>query len=721
MSNSPIPYETSYTQNRELSWLRFNQRVMEEATDLSVPLFERLKFLAIFTNNLDEFFMIRVGSLLDLSHLKKDTYDDKTGWTPMEQLLRVFYAVAPLYEQRDRLFFEIENTLNKYGVRQAELQELSASDLEFVEDHFRKNILPLLSPHIIGAHHPFPHLWNKVPYIVAGVRYKNKNATTGMVSIPDVLPKLLELPGSNGQFIRTEKIVMHFLEEIFPSYEVTDRCIVSVTRNADINPEDEAFDFDEDFRSRMKQILKKRSKLAPVRLEVEGTLGKKQSKLLLRQLDLLPEQVFSFRSPICLDYVYGLKDVISPGLMKKWTYSTFTSIRPPFYKRNESMIQQVKNKDMLLFYPYDSMEPFLHLLKESSTSRKVQSLKITIYRLAPHSQIIKYLSDAAENGKEVTALIELRARFDENNNILWAEQLEKAGCNVIYGMDEYKVHSKVCLITMVDRGKVSYITQMGTGNYNEQTAKQYTDLSLLTANEEIGRDAALFFKNMAIAKLGGTYDHLLVAPPTFHKKLLSLIDEEIAKARKGESGKILFKINSLTEREIIDKLSEASNAGVKIILMIRGICCLLPGVKGKTENIRVFSTVGRFLEHSRIFTFGAGKEAKIYISSADLMTRNMHHRVEIAAPVMDSHARKRIIHILNVELLDNVKSRELDVQGRYIKTKPGKKLERTLDSQVYFMKEALEVQRRKKKEKKRPQGMWMWKILYLLLKRLGRI
>ncbi|QSX09121.1 polyphosphate kinase 1 [Alkalibacter rhizosphaerae] len=716
MSKNAWTYDTSYTQNRELSWLRFNQRVMEEAEDPTVPLLERLKFLAIFNSNLDEFFMIRVGSLLDLSHIKKDTYDNKTGWTPKEQLQLVFRGVRPLYEQRDLLYEQLKKSFHDEGIHLMTMEGLDGSQKKRAAEAFRKNILPLLSPQIIDAHHPFPHLWNKALYITANVKYKGQEPTMGIVPVPAVLPGLLELPGEGICFIRSELVILHYLEEVFPGYEVADACIVTVTRNADIHPEDEAFDFDQDFRNHMKQILKKRSKLAPVRLEVEGKLEKRQSKLLLQRLDITEEQVYSFNAPISMHWTNDWKDKLPAGLVDKWTYESFESAMPSAYQPKESMLLQVQRKDMLLFFPYDSMEPFIHLLKESVNSSKVQSIKITIYRLAPNSRIIEYLSEAAENGKEVTVLIELRARFDEKNNIAWAERLEEAGCKVIYGVNDCKVHSKICLITMVDKGKISHITQIGTGNYNEQTAKLYTDLSLLTADAGIGRDAAEFFKNMSIANLGGTYKHLLVAPEHFQKPLLELIDEEIKKTRQGSQGKILFKMNSLTEREIIDKLSQASNAGVEIILMIRGICCLLPGIPGKTENIRVVSIVGRFLEHPRIYCFGSGKSAKLYISSADLMTRNMHRRVEIGCPVLDSDCRKRIVHILEAGLKDNVKSRELNSAGIYKRPNGPDNVQKPWDSQNFFMKEAASA-KRKSPRKKRSKKVTKWKIFKHLLKK----
>lgn len=697
MTNPDFKYDTSYTQNRELSWLRFNQRVLEEGCDHIVPLLERLKFISIFISNLDEFFMIRVGSLFDLSRIKRETYDNKTGDTPKEQLDKVFSAVKPLYEEKDKAFFQLEDQLRQRGIYNLNINELTGAELKFTDNYFKRNIMPLLSPQIIDSHHPFPHLWNKTLYIVANVQYKESSSKIGILGVPNAIPKLLFMPGNGLRYILMEKLLLQYYDTVFDLYNVSNKCIISVTRNADISPEDEAFDFDEDFRDHMKQILKKRSRLAPVRLEVEGSLDKKMGKYLTDKLNIKENQIFISRSPLIMDYAFLLEDTLSNIEKHGLIYAPFEPQYPASLNKRFSIINQIKKKDLLLFYPYEDIEPLIVLLKESATSKTVKSIKITLYRLASRSKIIDYLCEAAENNKDVTVLIELRARFDEQNNIEWAERLEDSGCKVIYGFEEYKVHSKICLITCMEKDKISYITQIGTGNYNEKTAKLYTDLSLITADQEIGKDAVNFFKNMSIGNLDGIYFKLMVAPSSFKNRLFELIDEEIEKSQRGAKGHLIFKANSLTERDLIDKLSEASVAGVKIDLIIRGICCILPGIKGKTENITVTSIVGRFLEHPRIYCFGDGKDAKIFISSADLMTRNMTRRVELSFPILDEDNKARILHILDIMLKDNQKARIMNTDGTYFKKTYDVK--HPLNSQRYFIKETMLANIKAKQDK----------------------
>jgi polyphosphate kinase len=714
MSKTDFNYDISYTHNRELSWLKFNERVLQESEDSSVPLLERLKFVSIFASNLDEFFMIRIGSLYDLSHLKKETFDNKSRMTPEEQLEQAFEAIKPLYAQKDAAFFTIEKCLREHQIYNLAMEELTSQEVKFVDQFFKNEVLPLLSPQIIDFHHPFPHLWNKALYAIAQLNYKDQVSTVGILQIPTSLPKVLFMPGNSLRYILMEKVILHYYESVFDFYTVTNKCIISVTRNADISPKDEAFDFDEDFRTHMKQIIKKRSRLAPVRLEVEGALSKVLSKYLMMHLRITEKQIFLSKSPLTLSYAFGLGEKVSASAKRCLTYQPFKPAWSQGVNQKESIISQVKQKDILLSYPYEDIKPFLNLLKESATNPSVKSIKITLYRLASQSKIIDYICQAAENGKDVTVLIELRARFDEKNNIEWAERLEEAGCKMIYGFEDFKVHSKICLITLMGKEEISYITQIGTGNYNEKTAKLYTDFCLITADEDIGKDAMNFFKNMAISNLEGEYTTLMVAPHAFKLPMLRLIDEEIEKCKNGKEGRLIFKANSLTERDLIDKLKEASQAGVKIDLIIRGICCLLPGIKGKTENINVISIVGRFLEHPRVYCFGEGEDAKIYISSGDLMTRNMTRRVEISCPILDSENKKRILHMLDKMLKDNVKARSLQGDGIYIKKQmlDGKRL----DSQQYFIKEA-EIN-----ENKLPLSKWQWiknKCKKLITNRIG--
>lgn len=678
-------FQNSFMQNRELSWLRFNRRVLEEAEEESVPLYERLKFISIFTSNLDEFFMIRVGSLTDLMFMDNNV-DDKTGLTAKQQLELIFQAVVPLYKERDRIFHIVEDELEHFGIRHLDSKELKKSDKKQLDRIFEDEIAPILSPQVIDSRHPFPHLVNKGIYIIC--EFTGETTKFGLIPISQSLPAFYMLQGTESGYIMTEKIVLERVSDVFGMYKIECAAIISVTRNADISPEDENFDVDDDFRERMKKVIKKRSRLSPVRLEVQGHMTKGLSAFLLSKLHLTKEQVFTSEIPLVLSYVFDLHNHLPQTVMKQLSYHNFRPQFPACLNSGENITAQCKRKDILLFFPYDQMEPYLQLLRESAQDPTVISIKITIYRLSSNSRIIDYLCNAAENNKEVTVLMELKARFDEKNNIEWAERLEDAGCTVIYGFEGFKVHSKICLITRRDRNKVFYITQIGTGNYNEKTAKLYSDLSLITANQQIGQEANEFFKNMSIANLQGNYNNLFVAPYFFKNNIIALIDNETDKARRGEAASIIMKSNSLTDREIMEKLSEASNAGVEVKLIIRGICCLLPGIKGRTENIKVYSIVGRFLEHSRIYCFGIGKDAAIYISSADMMTRNTRRRVEIACPILDVDIRERLFHILEVMFSDTVKARVLDSEGMY------QKLEGSgapLDAQQSFIEEALKT------------------------------
>ncbi|MBC8535880.1 polyphosphate kinase 1 [Feifania hominis] len=678
-------FDYSYTQNRELSWLRFNARVLEQAQDPTVPLYEKLKFISIFTSNLDEFFMIRVGSLHDLSLLPEAGIDNKSGLSPAQQIREILKAVAPLYKLRDQIMEELEPQLREHDIYRLTYKELSKKERHFLADYFKDVVLPVLSPQIVDSHHPFPHLPNKA-LTVAMLLKSTAGTNYGIIPIPQSLPPIVFLPGAGVRYITLERVVAEHADSLFKNYETVAKSIVCVTRNADISPDDEGFD-DEDYRRHMKKILKKRARLAPVRLEVQGEIDSALASYLLGRLGLKKDQVFKSRSPLAMGYVYLLEENFSASTARAIVYPAFAPQPPAGLVPGEPMARQIAKRDRLFSYPYEQMDPFLRLLREAAYDPAVISVKITIYRLARKAKIIDYLVAAAENGKEVTVLMELRARFDEQNNIMWAERLEEAGCKVIYGFEGFKVHSKICLITRREKNRVSYITQVGTGNYNEKTAKLYTDYSLLTADEEIGRDAAEFFKNMLISDLEGEYHQLIVAPAGLKSSLLRLVDEEIDRQRSTGDGRIFLKLNSLTDREVIDKLSQASQAGVKITLLIRGICCLLPGIAGRTENIAVYSIVGRFLEHSRIYCFGSGERVRLYISSADMMTRNTERRVEIACPVHDRHLRARILNMVDCMLRDNVKARILQSDGTY--RKPQVQGD-PFDSQLYFMEEAVE-------------------------------
>lgn len=681
-----------YTQNRELSWLKFNQRVLEEAQDPTVPLLERMKFVAIFTSNLDEFFMIRVGSLYDMTVLGDKAVDSRSGMNAEEQLNAIYEAVAPLYKERDKTYNLIKKQLHPYGVCGLSFKELEQSEKKYVKTYFKEQILPLLSPQIVDANHPFPHLLNKELYVVANLR-DGENTMIGIVPVPQFISDILYLPGHDIRYIRMEKVILEYLHLIFEKYEISNKNYICVTRNADISPDDETFDVNEDFRLRMKETLHKRRRMAAVRLEVAEPLGKELELYLCKKLKITTKQIFRTKMPMKLEFIFSIIGKLPESMRRSLVDEPFTPQRAKAVQPG-SVMKQVKKKDILLSYPYESMEPFLQLIKEASVDPNVMTIKITIYRLAKKTRLVEYLCAAAENGKEVTVLIELRARFDEQNNIDWSERLEEAGCRVIYGFEGYKVHSKICQITYRNRNEIQYITQVGTGNYNEKTAAMYTDVSLMTADPVIGADASNFFKNMSIGNLDGTYERLIVSPTSLKKKILELIDGEIA---KGNKGRIVMKMNSVTDIDFIHKIAQASKAGVKIDLIVRGICCILPGIAGETERLSVISIVGRYLEHARIFSFGVGNEQKIYIGSADMMTRNTEKRVEVACPIEDPVVKEKLNHMLRVMLADNVKARVLQSDGSYARKPMG---EKTVNAQEIFMKEALTVQTEEKAESK---------------------
>lgn len=685
-----------YTQNRELSWLKFNQRVLEEAQDPSVPLLERMKFVAIFTSNLDEFFMIRVGSLFDMAVADPKAVDSRSGMTPSQQLEKIYEAVAPLYKERDKTYAEIKKQLHPYGVCGLDFKELEQSEKKYVKKYFKEQVLPVLSPQIVDANHPFPHLLNKELYVTAMLKQNNRTML-GIVPIPNFISDILYLPGHDIRYIRMEKVIMEYLNLVFGQYEVTEKNYICVTRNADIAPDDEALEVNDDFRYLMKQTLHKRKRMAVVRLEIAEKLNAETEKYFCEKFNITKRQIFRTKMPMKLDYMFAISGNLPDSMKRALIYRPF-SPQPSGRLEEGSIMRQIRKKDVLLFYPYESMEPFLQLIKEAAFDPSVMTIKITIYRLAKKARLVEYLCAAAENGKEVTVLIELRARFDEQNNIDWSERLEEAGCRVIYGFEGYKVHSKICLITYRHRNEIQYITQIGTGNYNEKTAAMYTDLSLMTADREIGEDAALFFQNMSIGNLDGIYRHLIVSPTSLKPKVLQLMDQEI---RKGAKGRIIMKMNSLTDVDFIEKAAEASQAGVRVDLIVRGICCILPGIPGYTENITISSIVGRYLEHPRIFSFGTGTDQKIYIGSADMMTRNTEKRVEVAAPVLDPDVKRQVNGYLEVMLADNVKARVLQKDGTYRK-KPI--TEKRVNSQEHFMKSAV-LEARNKKPAPKKQGL----------------
>ncbi len=671
-----------YTQNREISWLRFNERVLEEAMDESVPLFERLRFAAIFANNLDEFFMVRVGSLAELALEKDHKFDNKSFLRPSEQLELIFSAVRHLYKKRDHMMSALFSLLEKEKIRQVSFKKAGRSQRD-IRRYFEEEVFPVLSPQIVDLHHPFPHLSNQQMYIAVLLKNKKKKNIFGIVPVPAALPRIFFTAKKSISYILLEDIIAAFAPQLFSMYEVVDTAIIKVTRNTDLSPDEEALELGEDYLQHMRHTLKKRRLLQPVRLDIQGENNMLLAYYLKKRLNIKQEQIYASPWPVDLSYIFSLSRHFSEKQAGKLLYPPFAAVRKSVVPEGSRILDYVEQQDVLLEYPYQDFSLFLQLIQEAVHDPAVLSVKITIYRLGKQKpRLINYLIMAAEAGKDVTVLLELKARFDEENNMHWAELLQAAGCRILYGFDGYKVHSKLCLITLRKNDKLSYVTQVGTGNYNSQTAAIYSDLSLITADEVIGQDADVFFKNMGIANLQGQYKALLVAPNGLKQTLLHCIQEEKAKAKRGQEARILLKMNSLTDRVLIDALKSASCAGVRIDLIVRGICCILPGIPGKTENIHVKSIVGRFLEHSRIFCFGTGEEQKMYISSADWMTRNMDYRVEVACPVFRPEIRRQILQTLRVMLSDTIKGRDMQPDGTYMKNTA---VTYKLDSQLYFM------------------------------------
>ena len=648
--------------NRELSWLKFNERVLEEAENKKVPLCERLTFASIYQSNLDEFFRVRVGSLIDQMLLGGKMRDNKTKMTAKEQIQAVFHQVTKLNRRKDAVYETIMGQLEEQGVRMVDFRKVSKKESEYLERYFLSEIAPVISPTIVGKRQPFPFLKNNEIYAVVVLQTKSGKEKLGIIPCSNTgFKRLVELPTA-GTYMLVEELILHYIPKVFERYNIKAKSLIRVTRNADIDA-DALYDEDLDYREFMTELIKRRKKLAPVRLELTREMDGEIVDILCDYLELDSDHVFQVQSPLGLSFVFEIQDTLRK--VPELFYEKRIPQRSAQFKEDESIFPQLKEKDKLLSYPYESMKPFLNFLREAANDKDVISIKMTLYRVAKHSKIVEYLIDAAENGKEVLVLVELKARFDEENNIEWSRRLEDAGCRVIYGLDGYKVHSKLCLVTRKSEGQVEYYTQIGTGNYNEKTARLYTDLSLMTANVEIGVEAAKVFQALSMEETVDNVEHLLVAPRCLQNRILSMIDEEISYAKEGKEAYIGLKMNSLTDKKIIDKLIEASQAGVKIDMVIRGICCLIPGVKGKTENIQVRSIVGRFLEHSRIYIFGTQEREKIYIASADFMTRNTLRRVEVAAPIYDKDLKVQLEEMFITMLSDNQKARQEDSHGNY--------------------------------------------------------
>ena len=649
--------------NRELSWLKFNERVLEEAENPEVPLCERMTFVSIYQSNLDEFFRVRVGSLQDQMLISTEIRENKTKMTSAEQIRAIIKEVKKLNQRKDKAYEKLMKKIEEYGITLINHASAKSEEKKFLEKYFMKEIMPLSSPTIVGKRQPFPFLKNGEIYAVVVLETRNKKERIGIIPCSNnMLTRMVELPGGKGRYMLIEDLILHYIGKVFKGYKVKGKSLLKVVRNADIDA-DAAYDEDLDYREFMEDLMKQRKKLSPVRIDLSREMDETVVDALCRYLDVTPDRVFRSEAPLDVSFVFQLQDLLRRNT--ELFYEKRVPQKSPEFKDGQSILQQITQEDKLLSYPYDSIRPFLKMLTEAAEDDSVISIKMTLYRLAKQSKVIEALCEAAENGKEVVVLVELRARFDEENNIRWSRMLEEAGCQIIYGLEHYKVHSKLCLITRRGENGIQYITQIGTGNYNEKTARLYTDLSLMTANEQIGMDAARVFQALAKGEVVEDMEHLLVAPKCLQSKVIEKIEEQIQKQKNGETAYIGLKMNSLTDKRIIDKLIDASKAGVKIDMIVRGICCLIPGVEGETENIHVISVVGRFLEHSRIYIFGNGEEAQYYIGSADFMTRNTVKRVEVAAPVYSERLKKRLQDFFDLMLSDNKKARKEDAKGTY--------------------------------------------------------
>ena len=671
--------------NRELSWLKFNERVLEEAENPENPLCERLTFASIYQSNLDEFYMVRVGSLVDQMLLAKDIRENKTNMTPKEQLDAILARTKKLNRKRDVVYEEIMESLEEYGVHMLNFHKIEKEDRNYLERYFEAEVAPVISPSIVGKRQPFPFLRNKEIYAVVVLETKKGKEKLGIIPCSSAgIQRLIPVPRKTGTYMLSEELILHFVSKIFKGYHIKAKSLLRITRNADIDA-DALYDEDLDYREFMVELIKARKKLAPIRLELSREMDGDVVETLCEYLEVDKNFVFRGDIPLDLSFVFQIQD----GLRKRTElfYEKRIPQKSPMFNSHEPILDQIAKKDRFLSYPYESIKPFLTMLHEAANDEDVVSIKMTLYRVAKQSKVVEALIEAAENGKEVFVLVELKARFDEENNIGWSRLLEDAGCHVIYGLDGYKVHSKLCQIVKKKDGNVEYYTQIGTGNYNEKTARLYTDLSLMTADPKIGTEAARVFQALAMGETVEDMDHLLVAPKCLQNKVLAMIDEEIEHAKVGEQAYIGLKMNSLTDKRIMNKLVEASCAGVHIDMVVRGICCLIPGVKGQTENIHIISIVGRFLEHSRIYIFGTQERAKIYISSADFMTRNTLRRVEVAAPIEDPDIRMQIQEMFVTMLSDNRKARTMNNKGNY-KIEPSDNA--PLNSQEVFLEQAYE-------------------------------
>lgn len=672
--------EKSCYDNRELSWLKFNKRVLEEAKEKNTPLCERMNFLSIFQSNLDEFFMVRAGSLYDQMLIDRHMRENKTGMTCEEQLTAIYDRVRELMFQKDEIYKKLKREIADQGVELIDFASADEEEQEYLHSYFIQEVKPLLSPQVVGKKQPFPFLNNKEVYAVVVLEKKDSKKLGIIPCSRWVFRRLVRLPGQKGRYILIEDLILHYIPEVFEKYKIKSKSLIRVIRNADIDPDEELYGEDADFRQVMEQLVKRRKRLCPIKMEYSRLIDETVIEKLCGYLGLGREQVFHSETPLDLAFLGQVADLLRDK--KELFYESRRPHMPADIDSERGMIEQIMEKDRMLAYPFESMKPFLRLLSEAAVDPEVNSIKMTLYRVASHSKVAEALMMAAENGKEVVVLVELRARFDEENNIEWSRKLEDAGCRIIYGLDHLKVHSKLCQITKRSGDGISYITQIATGNYNEKTAAIYTDLSLMTSDRLIGLEVAKVLQELALGQVVEQTEKLLVAPKCLQNKILAKIDHQILLAKEGKHGYIGLKMNSLTDKKIIDKLIEASQAGVQIEMVIRGICCLVAGVPGYTDNITVRSIVGRYLEHSRIYIFG---EDDVYISSADFMTRNTVRRVEVAVPILDVDIRRRIINMFDVYMSDNVKARIMQPDGSYERAEQER--ETVCAQELFFLQE----------------------------------
>lgn len=696
MKNKPQKAEP-YMMNRELSWLKFNERVLNEAGNPRVPLAERLTFASIYQSNLDEFYMVRVGTVMDQMESSEEIRENKTNMTSKEQVKAILEATRILDKKKDMIYEQLMGELEPQGIRIINFNKLSGEEGELLETYFDQEIAPYLSANIVSKQQPFPFLKNKEIYAVALLATKSKKTKVAIIPCSNnVFKRLIDIPTRPGTFMLSEELILHFLPKLFPKYEIVEKSLLRITRNADIDTET-IYDEDMDYRDAMENLIKQRKRMNPVRMELSREINKKLVTGICKCVNVDKKHVFMSKVPLDMSFVFAIQNYLRVQGKENLFFEKRSPRMTDQLNDKESLIGQIEKKDVLLSYPFENIKSFTNLLNEAAKDESVVSIKMTLYRLADKSQIVDALVDAAENGKEVVVLVELRARFDEESNIEYSRKLEEAGCRVIYGLNGYKVHSKLCLITRKTDNGLSYITQIGTGNYNEKTSKLYTDLSLITANEEIGKEAAEVFACLLRGETIEETHRLLVAPKCLQNKVLAMIDEEMEHAKNHEPAYVGIKINSLTDKDIIEKLVEASQAGVKIEMIVRGICCMIPEIKGYTENITVISIVGRFLEHSRIYRFGTPEREKVYIASADYMTRNTLRRVEVAAPVLDDQLREKLDFMFDTMMKDDEKGKRLNAKGNYEDRKVN---EKTIDSQELFYEMAYENAAKEVREKK---------------------